>query len=87
MGAQSSKQISRKLPQNVVSNVKSSATESHSFKKASNEQIIQEARDKGILLNNLIFLEVKINSLFYSFSCRRWKRSSFIKKFIYYRTS
>ncbi|CAG8482562.1 4493_t:CDS:2 [Funneliformis caledonium] len=42
MGAQSSKQISRKLPQNVVSNVKSSAIETHSSKKVSNEPITND---------------------------------------------
>ena len=51
MGAQSSKRISRTLPQNIVSNVKSSAIETHSANKTSNEPIIRETRDK--CMNNL----------------------------------
>ena len=51
MGAQSSKRISRTLPQNIVSNVKSSAIETHSVNKISNEPIIRETRDK--CMNNL----------------------------------
>lgn len=47
MGAQSSKRISRKLPQNIVSNVESSAFETHSANKVSNETIIRESRNKG----------------------------------------
>ena len=43
MGAQSS----RKLPQKIVSNVKSSAIETHSANKITIEPIIREARDKG----------------------------------------
>lgn len=45
MGAQGSKRISRKLPQNIVSNVESSAFETHS---ANKETIIRELRNKGI---------------------------------------
>ncbi|CAB4390225.1 unnamed protein product [Rhizophagus irregularis] len=43
MGAQGSKRISRKLPQNIVSNVESSAFETHS---ANKETIIRELRNK-----------------------------------------
>ncbi|RIA85425.1 hypothetical protein C1645_830819 [Glomus cerebriforme] len=45
MGAQSSK-ISRKLPQNIVSTVESSAFETNSANRLSNETITREARDK-----------------------------------------
>ncbi|CAI2186991.1 12672_t:CDS:2 [Funneliformis geosporum] len=55
MGAQSSKQVSRKLPQNVVSNVKSSAIETHSCKQVLNEPITSDKGDEKDprLLNNL----------------------------------
>jgi hypothetical protein len=57
MGAQSSKQISRKLPQNIVSKVESSAFETHSTNKVSNETIIQESINKGMYnINNQVII-------------------------------
>ena len=51
MGSQSSKRISKSLSQNIVSNVKSSAIETHSAKKSSNG--LQEAGDKGMNNNSV----------------------------------
>ncbi|GBC05578.1 hypothetical protein RclHR1_00630025 [Rhizophagus clarus] len=64
MGAQSSKRISRKLPQNVVSNVESSAFETRSANKVSNETIIRDKENDGKdphLLKNLLMIgQVKV---------------------------